>query len=192
MPYSVSSTRASRCSVRSASSASFLDRATTVIRAVRDFCKTRGLRLGRLADRRFEARASRSNRRSAGSEARAELHEQALDGTAEIVARLARRRARPTASAAGAAAVLARLARPFASMHSAYQVFSQGDADISQSGGGCVEPFGRAAVLGLIGGAAAELGFGNRPCSSAGCSSRRVSSSRNRPECLSSVATACA
>ena len=42
MPNSVSSTRASKCSVRSPSSASFLDRPATVISAVRDFCKTRG------------------------------------------------------------------------------------------------------------------------------------------------------
>ena len=169
MPNSVSSTRASRCSVRSPSSASFLDRPATVIRAVRDFCKTRGawawvvsriddlelVHLGQVGDQ-------------AGLELDAELHEQPLDGTEQVIASLGQHVERGRLvigrrSGRGLAqALLGRLHR----CAGADQVFSQGDADVAQPGGGRLEPFGHAEVLGLIGRAAAEFGLGDRSLAS--------------------------
>ena len=165
IPNSVSSTRASKCSVRSPSSASFLDRPATAIRAVRDFCKTRGTWawvVSRIDD--CCSCISRHVGDEPGLELDAELDEQPFDGPAEVIARLRQHVQR------GRLVVGRRPGRGFAETllgrphrgAGADQVFSQGDAGVSQPGRGLCEPIGRAAVLGLIPLAAPEFGLGDR------------------------------
>ena len=122
-----------------------------------------GLGLGRLADAGLELVHLGDVCDQPMLELGANLDQQPLDGASEVVARFGQHieGRRLVVSRRGTAVFPRFCSAERIDARGSDQVFAQADADFAESGRGHLEALGRAAVLGLIAGAAAELGLGD-------------------------------
>ena len=136
-----------------------------MMRAVRDFCKTlRCLGLGRFADRRLELVHFRQFGDELVLKLGTQLNQQFLDRFAELFVRLREdvQGSRLVICGRGGGDLAEAFFGRLHACAGTNQVFSQRDADVSQPGRGLSEGVGGGAVLGLVAGAAAKFGLGDR------------------------------